>query len=128
MADETAIDDLNTRQHNAIAALLVEPTIRKAATAAGVPERTLYGWLKEPGFSAQYREARREAVAQSIARLQTYSSEAATTLYTVMKNTKASPAVRLMAARSVLEFAIKAVELEDIQARLEALEQAHAQH
>ncbi len=38
--------------------------------------------------------------------------------------TPAPPAVRVSAASKILEFAIKAVELEDISARLAALEQA----
>jgi hypothetical protein len=36
------------------------------------------------------------------------------------------PEIRLAAARTILEMAIKSVELEDLQARIAALEEAHA--
>jgi hypothetical protein len=42
----------------AIAALLVSPTIHAAAGTAGVSERTLRYWLKQPDFVAAYGEAR----------------------------------------------------------------------
>ena len=47
MADSSQDETLTARQYQAVAALLSEPTIGKAATAAGVPVRTLYTWLHE---------------------------------------------------------------------------------
>lgn len=125
MAEKPTTNDLTTRQHSALSALMSEPTIRKASEVAGVPERTLYKWLKESAFQEAYRGARRDATQQAIARLQQFSSSAAATLVSLMAGGN-PPAIRLAAARSVLELAIKSVELEDIAARLEALEQAHA--
>lgn len=126
MADDTPPDDFNLRQHHALAALIAEPTIRKAAAAAEVPERTLYTWLKEPAFRAAYAAMRREAVGQAVARLQGFTSDAAGALQEVLSDKKAPAAVRVQAARVVLEFAIKAVELDDLQQRLDALEAAYA--
>lgn len=116
---------LTAKQHKAIAALMSSTTIVKAAAAAGVNERTIYTWLEDTAFDAAYRAARREAVQQAIALLQKGSSNAVGVLFTLMST--GSPTVKLGAARTVLELSIKAVELEDIMARLEALEAAHAE-
>ena len=113
---------LTAKQEKAITALLAQPTIEAAATAVGVNPATIYRWLAEPTFEAAYRAARREAVGQAIARLQQVSTHAVTVLVSVMANTSTPPATRVAAAKTVLETAIKAVELEDLAARLDALE------
>ena len=117
------VDTLTARQEKAIAALLSEPTVEKAAVKVGVGLRTLHTWLHDPAFADAYRAARREAVGQAIARLQQVSAHAVTVLVNVMTNTSTPPATRVAAAKSVLEMAVKAVELEDLAARLDALEQ-----
>jgi hypothetical protein len=127
MTDSHADDKLTPAQHKAVSALLTEPSVRKAAEAAGVQERRLYRWLKEPDFAEAYRTARREATQQAIARLQQASGAAVSILLTLMARDTSPPAIRLAAARTVLEMAVKSVELEDLAARLEALEQKYAE-
>ena len=115
-------DTLTARQEKAIAALLSEPTVEKAAAKVGVGLRTLHTWLHDPTFADAYRAARREAVGQAIARLQQVSSAAVTVLETVMNDGDEKGATRVAAAKTVLETAIRAVELEDLAARLSELE------
>ena len=50
------------RQEAAIVALLSEPTVAEAAAKAGIGERTLHSWMREPGFARRYREARHKLV------------------------------------------------------------------
>jgi hypothetical protein len=126
MADISTSEALTPAQYKAVSALLSEPTVRKAAEVAGVKERTLYHWLKMPIFVNEYRAARREATSHAIARLQQFSSNAAATLVNLMA-TGNPAAVRLAAASKVLDLAIKSVELDDLAARLEALEKAYEQ-
>jgi len=106
----------------AIAALLTQRNTEEAAKAAGVGVNTLLRWLKDPEFQAEYREARRAAFSQAVARLQQASSAAATTLLKLMVDPASPAAVRVRAATHVLDHAAKAIELEDLEARLEALE------
>jgi integrase len=113
---------LGWRKEAAIIGLLLEPSFEKAAKRAGVSESTLWRWLRLPEFQEAYRSARRESVSQAIGALQRASSEAVEALRKIMKNTKAPATARVNAARSILEFAIKGMEIEDILARLEALE------
>jgi hypothetical protein len=117
-----ATDNLTSKQEKAVAALLSNPTIKQAAEACGIGERTLHSWLDTLEFQRAYSKARREAVQQATARLQQYSSLAVTTLLEIMA-TKTNPAaVRLTAAKAVLEMAFRSVELEDLELRLAALE------
>lgn len=120
--------ELSALQEKTIAALLSEPTIEAAAKRIGISARTINEWMRTvPEFEADYRAARREAVQQAITRLQQSSSEAAGVLIALMRNTRAPSYARLAAASKVLDMAVKAVELDDIMARLEALEANYAQ-
>lgn len=125
MADLTDNATLSPKQYNAIAALLSEPTVRKAAEVAKVPERTLYNWLKIPAFAAEYRAARREAVSQAIARTQQHSSAMVSVLIGIAADSKKPAAARIAAASKALDIAIKSVELEDLAVRLAALEERY---
>lgn len=58
-------DGITPKQEKAIIALLQEPTIPKAAQAAGVGVRSVHRWLTEPEFSRAYRRARRDAFSQA---------------------------------------------------------------
>ena len=112
------------KKEEAIAALLSQRNVDDAARAAGIGTRTLLRWMKMPEFDAAYRQARRAAFGQSIARLQHGSSAAASTLLKVMVDASSPASCRLRAADSVLSHAAKAIEIEDIEARLSALERA----
>lgn len=100
------------------------PSPSKAARAAGVNQRTLFRWMKEPAFNAAYRAARRAAFGQSVARLQQASSAAVSTLLKVMIDPGTPPSTKVRAADSVLAHTIKAMEDDDIDARVTVLEQA----
>jgi hypothetical protein len=113
------------KQEEAIAALLSQRNIDEAARVAGVGTRTLIRWLKLPEFKSAYREARRAAFGQSIARLQQASSAAVSTLLKAMVDPSTPPSTKVRAAESVLNHAAKAIEIEDIEARLSELERAN---
>lgn len=117
-------EKLGRKQDEAIAALLTQRNIEDAARQAGIGGRTLIRWLKLPEFQTAYREARRAAFGQSIARLQQAASAAATTLLKIMVDPNAPASCRLRAADSVLFHAAKAIEIEDIEARVTELERA----
>jgi hypothetical protein len=83
--------------------------------------------MKQPEFDAAYREARRLVFRQSVARLQQASGAAVSTLLKVMVDTNAPHSTRVRAADSVLDHAAKAIEIEDIEARVSELERAAEQ-
>lgn len=113
---------MSRKMEAAIAALLTAPTIAQAAAAVGIAEITLWRWLQQDEFQARYQEAKRQAVAQAITRLQEVSGEAVSTLREIMLDPEAKDGARVTAAKSVLELAFKAVELEDLARRIDELE------
>jgi DNA invertase Pin-like site-specific DNA recombinase len=115
---------LGRKQEHAIAALLSQRSIDEAARVCGVGARTLIRWLKLPEFAAEYRKARREAVQQAVARMQQATGAAGTIALKLMTDPDVPAAVRLRAAEFVFDRAIKAIELDDIEARVSELERA----
>lgn len=114
---------LTRKQDQAIAALLACPSILDAARQSGIAEVTLYRWLKLEAFQTAYREARRQCVQQAIVQVQQATGEAVETLRAIMRDPEAPASARVSAAKTVLETAVKAVELEDLEARIAALEE-----
>jgi hypothetical protein len=110
------------KEEAAIAALLEQPTLKAAALAAGISEATLFRWLQDPEFSGRYRAARRAALSRATARLQHASAQAVETLMAVMSDAGTPASARVTAARTVLELAARAVEIEDLQAKIALLE------
>jgi hypothetical protein len=112
------------KKEEAVGALLTHRNIEEAADAIGIAAKTLLRWMKEPEFESSYREARRAAFGQSIARLQQASGAALTTLLKAMVDSSTPASTKVRAADSVLGHTAKAIELEDIEARLSQLERA----
>jgi hypothetical protein len=112
------------KNEEAIAALLTQRSLEDAAKTAGIGTQTLLRWLKLPEFQAAYREARRQAVQQAVARLQQATGAAAITVLKLMTDPNVPAAVKLRAAECVFAHAIKGIELEDIESRLTELERA----
>ena len=114
------------KQEEAIAALLTQRNIDEAARTAGISTRTLLRWLQLPEFQKAYRQARRDAYSQAVARLQQGTSAAATILLKTMVDPGTPASVRVRAAEAIFSHAFKAIEIEDIEARVSELEQAAA--
>ena len=106
------------KMEEAIAALLSSKSVEDAARAIGVNANTLLRWLEVPEFREAYRKARREAVQQSVARMQQATGDASITILKLMTDANLPPAVRLRAAECVFDHAIHGIELEDIEARV----------
>ena len=115
-------EKLSRNQERAIAALLIHPTMLAAAATAGVGEVTLWRWLQIPEFKEQYRLARREAVSQAVGHLQSACSVAVLALTDICQDVNSPASARVSAAKTVLELALKGVELEDLAVRVEELE------
>ena len=112
------------KKEDAIVALLTQRNIDEAAKAAGVAANTLLKWMKDVEFDRAYRAARRAVFSQSVARLQQATPAAATTLLKTMVDASTPHSVRVRAAECILNHAMKAIKLEDIEARLSELERA----
>src|ERR1700757_1313215 len=110
------------KMEEAIAALLTQRNVEEAAKAVGISTRTLLRWMKVPEFQAAYREARRTAYSQAVAKLQQGATAAATTLLKVMLDQGTPASVRVRAAECIMNHSSKAIEIEDVEARVAELE------
>ena len=110
------------KRQEAIAALLEFPTVREAAETVGIGEATLFRWMQNPEFQTGYREAKRRVVDEAVTRLQRSAGEASDTLRGIMLDTKTPASVRVSAVRAILDMAVRAVEIQELEARIEKLE------
>jgi len=123
------LDKLTPKKQQAVFALLESRTYTEAAKAAGVDRRTIYRWIRyDKNFRDELREARREAIGETTARLKLLAGGVVDDLADIVKNKDASAASRVSGIRIILDYAYRAVELEDIEDRLIGVEQAIDEH
>ena len=115
-------EKLTPKQERALVALLDCGEIKKAAEIAEVGEVTLWRWLQAPDFQSRYRSARRSLVETAIAQLQSDCTIAARVLREVAEDREAPASSRVAAARAIIEQSVSAVQLTDLQERLEEVE------
>jgi hypothetical protein len=108
------------RREQAISALLVEPTVEKAAAQAGVSYRTLKGWLAQADFQARYRAARAAVLERRVARLLHACGAAVAALERNLS--AANPQAANRAALGIIDRSMRGVELLDLAERITALE------
>jgi hypothetical protein len=106
-----------------IVAMLQQPTCQKAAAAIGISDVTAWRIRQTPEFRGEYLEARREVFSQSLGRLQQGSCAAVSTLLKIMGDPNNSASSRVQAACRILDYAKDAFVLEDLELRLQRLEQ-----
>jgi len=116
-------EKLTRKQEQAIAALLTTPTLKTAAAKAGIGEETLRRWMRHPGFTQAYLDARQTVLEQATAQLSQATGEAVLTLREVMGDVETASSARVTAARAVLEYAYKAQEQDQIIHRITLLEE-----
>src|SRR5262245_16305910 len=108
-------------RQRAILALLSEGTLERAASQCGISERTLRRWLTDdPGFRAEYETARIAAFDAGMARIQALTGRAVETLADLLGAVD-SPTVRLGAARTVAEMAVRQRDSETITRKLDEI-------
>jgi hypothetical protein len=103
-------------------ALACGATVEQAARQTGLSVRTVYRRLADPDFRRQVQSTRTDMISRAAATLTAAGTEAVKTLLT-LQQTSVPAAVRLGAARSVLEMGIKLREMADLEERLTLLEQ-----
>lgn len=105
-----------------IAAIICSPSLEAAADVCGISRHTVYRRMQEPKFKAALEKHKSQVLEQVCTTLQARMLEAAEVLAAIMSDTKTSKMVRVMAAKTLLEFGFKAVETGNVLTRLDALE------
>ncbi len=112
---------LSSRQEAAAALLAGGLTLAEACRRGKVGLTTLKRWQREPAFARRVNEIRSEMTGRAVGVLAETMAGAADTLRFLARNAK-QEAVRLAAARSVLELGVKLRESLDLAERVAALE------
>jgi hypothetical protein len=102
-------------------ALAAGQTLRDAAQAVGISERTAARRWSDPDFRRRVSELRGEMVGQILGKLTEGMTDAVAKLRELLG--AQSESVRLGAARSILEIGMRVRELVEFEDRLTALEQ-----
>lgn len=120
--NETNSAPLKGKQSKALDALVNYDTVEGACKAAGVSKSTMYRYLKDPHFDTALKAAKRQLVNRAVLRLQQTTGDAARALAEICRDHDAPASARVAAAKAILDGALKAVELEDIESRIATLE------
>ena len=107
-----------------LVALAAGETVRDAAKAAGIGERTATRYTAEPDFRRRVVELRAAMVERALGKLADAATAAVDTLRSLLNAEGES--TRLGAARSILELGNRMRETVELEQRLAALEQRFA--
>ncbi len=116
---------ISRKQEQAIAALLLEPTIPEAAKSIKIHERTLWRWLKNPAFKKSYQKAKFEVVSQAIAHLQKATGEAVQALREIVNNHDAPANARVNHNQYLLGKANKKLTRSSLMVKKNSKSKAH---
>ena len=112
--------DLSLRQLRTIPYLIAAPSIEEGCKRSKVSKATVYAWLKEAAFKEELRRQRNEISKAALERMKAGMARATDTLLKHLDSPREN--ISLRAAESILAFSQKALEHEEIEKRIEALE------
>ena len=119
-------EKLSPRQIRVIPYLLVAPSIEEGCKRARISKAAVYEWLKDEAFRQELKRQRAAAIEQALDSLKANLTKATETLVKHMNSERENISIR--AAESIIEFAQKALEHEELERRIEALEERLLQH
>lgn len=90
-----------------IAALFSNGTLKAAAAAVGISERSIYDRMNEGEFIALYKSAKADLIRGAVVNLNMQLQSAVDAVCDIMNNKDNNPAIRLQAAQTILNNAGK---------------------
>lgn len=116
---------MTNRQQKALAALIRSPTVEVAAQEAGVGYSTLRRWIKEDAnFRQAYQEELAGLISEAAGQARQSLAPALSALREITENPSSPGAVRVSAAKAILDAAMRLAEATDVLERVEALEKS----
>lgn len=120
--NETLFKKLSRRQQAVIADLLTGNTIRAVSQNQAIGRTTLHRWLAQPEFKAALQQARKTAFFEATDGAK--AGAAAAVFKTLELLNDEDPAIRLRAAKEILDRAFQAIEHDDVDERMTRIEDA----
>ena len=118
----SAEENFGRRKEMAIAALMANVTLAKAAAQAHISERTLRRWMRDPIFSRRYRDERTRVLGEVTNCLRQQSLKAVRILGCIAGSSRAPAGARVTAARAIIELSFRGTELHELEERITELE------
>jgi hypothetical protein len=111
---------LTNRQLRVIPYLLTSPSIEEACRRARINKTTAYEWLKDETFREELKRQRDAVIERALDSLKSNIAKATKTLVQHLDSKRENISIR--AAEDIIEFTQKALEHEELEKRIEALE------
>jgi len=112
----------NRNDDTILQALLSQRTVREAAEAANVSERTIYTRLADPAFRGAYNREQDDILRGVSNHLKEHLRQSIACIVDIMEDADNKASERLTAARMILEYSAKFAEIQNITERLTELE------
>ena len=114
-------EQLTSNQLKVINCLLQNDSIEKAAKTTNLNRGTIYNWLKQEAFKNRLEQSRNEIYKEGLNALKVATKKASLTLIELLDNSDRK--TRRLAAKDIINFAIKAVENKELEERLSVIEE-----
>lgn len=114
---------MTPKKEAALRALLTSRTKTEACRAAGISDNTLRAYMRDPEFTAAYKHAAAAVMDSATRQLQGTLTAAIDRLGKIVSDDEESSMVQVQAARSLLDYALRFTEFNDILKQLKELEQ-----
>lgn len=111
---------LTDRQRRVIPHLLASPSTEEACRRARINKTTVYEWLRNETFREEFKRQRDAVIERALDSLKTNIAKATKKLVDHLDSKRENISIR--AAEDIIEFTQKAVEHEELEKRIEALE------
>lgn len=115
--------DLSAKQEQFLLAYLATGNVSASALTCKINEATGYRWLKLKEVQAALRKAQKQLFESELSELRRIVGKAIRTLDRNMSGEDVPPSTQVAAARIVLEQAISIYKAEEMEARIEAMEE-----
>lgn len=119
---ETAFSSLSFRQQAALPIIAGSLSLSEAARNSGIGQSTLRRWLNDPEFCQQLDLLRRDASLFAIRKLQAMVPRSISVIVELLGD--ADPAIRLRAARCVMDYFAQMSKEHDLRADIQELKDA----
>lgn len=114
------VNSLTGKQVVFLTHLLTARTVEQACGKAKIGRSTYYEWLKDETFREEITRQRRELVEEAFGLLKGTLIKAVEEMAKLLDET--NPAIRRLACKDIIDFNFKAIELQEIEERLEKIE------
>jgi Helix-turn-helix of insertion element transposase len=111
---------LTERQRRVIPYLLTSPSTEEACRRAKINKTTVYEWRKDEAFRNELKSQRDAVIEHALDTLKASIAKATETLVKLLDSDKEG--IQARAAEDIVQFTQKALEHEELEKRIEALE------